>query len=67
MRYRLRTLLIVLALGPALLGYVYARWNQYQECQDLIRRVGTGLGLSERDIQKHSRRHWRETVSRLWP
>jgi hypothetical protein len=33
MRYRLRTLMILLALGPPVLGWGWAHWEQYQRRQ----------------------------------
>ena len=36
MRYRLRTLLILLAILPPLLWFGYIRWQRYQERQRLL-------------------------------
>jgi hypothetical protein len=36
MRYRLRTLLILLAILPPLLGIGYIRWQRYRERQRLL-------------------------------
>jgi len=51
MRYRLRTLLILLAILPPLLGIGYIRWQRYRERQRLLEIVesihyGENLGIA---------------------
>jgi len=41
-RYRLRTLLIVLALGPPVLAYVHWKYEKYVARQQLLQ-IGLGL------------------------
>jgi hypothetical protein len=60
MRYRLRTLLILLAILPPLLGIGYVQWQRYRECQHherLLRiakalEYGDTLGIAWQDFLK---------------
>jgi len=51
MRYRLRTLLILLAIMPPILGISYVRWQRYREHQRLLEIIksidyGNNMGLA---------------------
>jgi hypothetical protein len=46
LRYKLRTLLILLAVGPPLLGVIYSKVDEYQHRQRLsalLKQIGLGL------------------------
>jgi hypothetical protein len=46
-RYKLSTLLILLALGPPIVAGGYVRWQRYDERQNLIRELREGVRESE--------------------
>ena len=52
MRYRLRTLLILLAAGPPLVATAWWGWGEYEEVRERQKRVELLLKSNETSIPK---------------
>jgi hypothetical protein len=58
LRYKLRTLLLLMAVGPPLLGYGYVRWQKHVERERFIRALIQSMAESERQ-----RRAWFDSMA----
>jgi len=50
-RYNLRTLLILLALGPPMLAYGYFKWQRHVHFQRVIKPLIEGMARTDRERQ----------------
>jgi len=61
-RFSLRTLLIVLAIGPPILGFCYVRWQKYKARRELYEMITKICQESEM-----RRRAWQVAVMGIGP
>ena len=51
MRFRLHTLLILLAVLPPMLAFVYLRWQRHVHYQQVVKPIAERIALFERQRQ----------------